>query len=450
MSARQLGWLDICRLGLVQTALGAIVVLTTSTLNRVMVVELALAASLPGGLVALHYGIQLARPRLGYGSDLGGQRTPWIIGGMLVLALGGFGAACATALMAESRGIGIALAVIAFALIGLGVGAAGTSLLVLLATRVTPHRRPAAATVVWTMMIAGFVITAAGAGHLLEPFSFPRLVAVTGAVTLGALVLSMLALGRLERRTAALARPPADATRTPFRQALGEVLAEPRARLFTVFVFVSMLGYSAQDLILEPFAGLVFGYTPGASTRLAGVQHGGVLLGMLLVAAVSSVAAGRRFVGVRGFTLGGCLASAAALGLLALAGMHGPPWPLAAGVFVLGIANGCFAVAAIGAMMTLAGEGRARREGVRMGLWGAAQALAFGVGGFAGALGVDLLGHFGAAPATAYGTVFAIEALLFLAAAALAARVIQKAPAAAGASQLVTRSSEYAMGMSSP
>ena len=49
------GWLSIVRLGLVQASIGAIVVMTTSTLNRIMVVELALPASLPGLLVAIHY-----------------------------------------------------------------------------------------------------------------------------------------------------------------------------------------------------------------------------------------------------------------------------------------------------------------------------------------------------------------------------------------------------------
>ena len=87
--SRTLGWFGIVRLGLVQAALGAIVVLTTSTLNRVMVVELALPALLPGLLVALHYAVQMTRPRMGYGSDVGGRRTPWIVGGMAVLALGG-------------------------------------------------------------------------------------------------------------------------------------------------------------------------------------------------------------------------------------------------------------------------------------------------------------------------------------------------------------------------
>ena len=85
-AVRRLGWVDIVRLGLVQMSIGAIVVLTTSTLNRIMVVELALPAMLPGALVALYYIVQLSRPNWGYRSDTGGARTPWILGGMAVLA----------------------------------------------------------------------------------------------------------------------------------------------------------------------------------------------------------------------------------------------------------------------------------------------------------------------------------------------------------------------------
>ena len=131
MSARgtELGWLGIFRLGLVQASLGAIVVLTTSTLNRVMVVELAMAAMIPGLLVGLHYAVQISRPRMGYGSDVGGRRTPWIVGGMATLAGGAITAALATAWMAEQRLAGVCLAALAFVFIGLGVGAAGTSLL---------------------------------------------------------------------------------------------------------------------------------------------------------------------------------------------------------------------------------------------------------------------------------------------------------------------------------
>ena len=70
-TATPFGWLQIVRLGLIQACLGAVVVMTTSTLNRVMVVELALPALLPGFLVGLHYAVQIVRPRLGYGADRG-------------------------------------------------------------------------------------------------------------------------------------------------------------------------------------------------------------------------------------------------------------------------------------------------------------------------------------------------------------------------------------------
>ena len=115
------GWLSIVRLGLVQASIGAIVVMTTSTLNRIMVVELALPASLPGLLVAIHYFVQVIRPRMGFESDSGLKKTPWIIGGVALLALGGFGAAIATTLMGVNLFIGILAAILAFFLIGVGV-----------------------------------------------------------------------------------------------------------------------------------------------------------------------------------------------------------------------------------------------------------------------------------------------------------------------------------------
>lgn len=425
MTAAPLGWIGIVRLGLVQTALGAIVVLTTSTMNRVMVVELALPAMLPGALVALHYAVQLSRPRWGYGSDMHGRRTPWIIGGMGVLGVGGVGAALATAWMATNPAAGIALAVAAFVLVGIGVGASGTTLLVLLAKRVSAERRPAAATCVWLMMIAGFAVTATTAGHFLDPFSVSRLVAVTAIVAGGAFLVTVLAVWNLEGPPAP---PDAGAVTTPdaekpaFREALRQVWSEPSARRFAVFVFVSMLAYSAQDLILEPFAGAVFGLTPGESTKLAGLQHAGVLIGMIVVAI-----AGRRMGSLTFWTVGGCLASAAALCGLVIAGFVGPAWPLHATVIGLGIANGAFAVAAIAAMMELVSAGRSAREGLRMGLWGAAQAIAFGLGGFMGTVVVDVIRGLFGSPVAAYATAFAAEAILFLVAAGLAARVARVA-----------------------
>ncbi len=424
MSGNSLGWIGIVRLGLVQTALGAIVVLTTSTLNRVMVVELALPAMLPGALVALHYALQVLRPRMGYGSDVGGRRTPWIVGGMAILATGGIAAAVATAWMATHLAAGVVLAIAAFLLIGLGVGATGTTLLVLLAKRVDERRRAAAATTVWLMMIAGFIVTTAIAGHFLDPFSPDRLIAVATTVAVIAFVVTLLAVWNIEGPVQAEpSLPGAPAVhKMAFRAVLRQVWEEPQARSFAVFIFVSMLAYSAQDLILEPFAGAVFGFTPGQSTKLSGVHQGGVLCGMLLVAIAGSALARSRSSSLKAWTIGGCIASALALFSLAMAGWVGPAWPLRTSVFCLGIANGAYAVAAIGSMMGLVDSGTQKREGVRMGLWGAAQAIAFGLGGFMGTAAIDLARALLDSPVAAYATVFTGEAVLFLIAASLAAR----------------------------
>ena len=439
-----LGWGGVLRLGLVQTALGAVVVLTTSTLNRVMVVELALPALLPGLLVALHYAVQITRPRMGHGSDAGGRRTPWILGGMTLLSLGGLLAALATTWMEANTPAGVLLAVVAFIMIGLGVSASGTSLLTLLAKRVAPERRGPAATLVWLMMIFGFAMTAGITGKLLDPYSPQRLLWVSGTVSLVALVVAALAVWRVEPADTAPAHAsspgqsneagvaPAEPTQpvAGFRAALADVWAEPAARRFTFFVFLSMLAYSSQDLILEPFAGLVFGWTPGESTALSGVQHGGVLVGMLLVAGCTGW--GRGWMRSLAFwSVGGCLLSALALALLVAAGLVGPPWPLRWTVALMGAANGMFSIAAIASMMRLAGQGRARREGTRVGLWGAAQAMAFGLGGLAGAAASDVARWLIADPGVAYAGVFALESLLFVGAAVLAWQVAQITPASA-------------------
>ncbi|MGB3808374.1 MAG: PucC family protein, partial [Erythrobacter sp.] len=129
-----LGWFSIVRIGLVQASIGAIVMLATSLLNRVMVVEFALAAALPAGLVAWHYAVQLARPAWGHGSDRGRARTPWIVGGVAILAGGAMLAVKATLMFGSGEAGALLVAIVAFTLIGAGVGAGGTSALALLAS----------------------------------------------------------------------------------------------------------------------------------------------------------------------------------------------------------------------------------------------------------------------------------------------------------------------------
>ncbi len=413
-----LSWFQIVRLGFVQLALGAIVVLTTSTLNRIMVVELALPALLPGLLVGLHYGIQLTRPHWGFYSDAGGHRTRWIIGGMVALASGAFIGALALPVFPQSFSLGLIISILAYTLIGLGVGASGTSMLALLATTTQADRRAAAATITWLMMIFGIAATAGIVGQLIDPYTPAHLIRIVGCVCAIATAVTALAVWGIERKLVARREPDP----TPFMEGLREVWSERKARNFTIFVFLSMTAYFMQELILEPYAGLVFGFTPGQSTSLSGAQNGGVFLGMLTV---GIMATGLKIGALRVWVMTGCVGSAGALGIIAMLGPIGPEAPLMPAVVLLGFFNGMFAVAAIGSMMALAADGAERREGTRMGLWGAAQAIAAGFGGLLGAACVDVL-RVTLPDAQAFGTVFLAEAALFIAATAMAAKIMDR------------------------
>ncbi len=310
----------------------------------------------------------------------------------------------------------MALSILAYALIGLGVGASGTSLLALLATATAAPRRAAAATITWLMMIAGIAVTAGVVGAMFDPYSPALLMRIVWIVTGSAVLLTTLAVWGIESRVVAIAEPRP----MPFRQGLAEVWSERHARNFTVFVFLSMTAYFMQELILEPYAGLVFAFTPGQSTSLSGAQNGGVFLGMVLV---GIMATGLRIGSLRSWVIAGCIGSAGMLGSIALLGQFGPGAPLVPAVVGMGFFNGVFAVAAIGSMMALASQGRSAREGTRMGLWGAAQAIAAGFGGLVGAALVDIF-RTSMPTQTAFGVAFLFEAGLFLAAAAMAARVM--------------------------
>jgi BCD family chlorophyll transporter-like MFS transporter len=384
-----------------------------------MVVEAGLPALLPGLLVGLHYAVQITRPTWGYKSDTGGQRTWFIICGMAVLALGAIGAALGFVLMGTMFWAGLVLSVLAYTLIGAGVGASGTSLLALLATTTHPRRRAAAATITWLMMIFGIAVTATLVGKALDPYSQEALLKVVAVVGAGAVALTALAVWGIEKHHPATT---VQENPLPFRQGLAEIWAEPRARNFTIFIFLSMVAYFMQELILEPYAGLAFGFTPGQSTQLSGAQNGGVFIGMLTV---GIAATGFRIGSLRAWVMAGCGGSALALLVIAMAGQMATGAALIQpATMALGFFNGMFAVSAIGSMMALAGEGREAREGTRMGLWGAAQAVAAGLGGVLGAGAVDLARQFTTTP-TAFGLVFIAEAGLFVLATLMAQQIIE-------------------------
>ena len=416
---KTLGWFSIFRLGLVQACLGAVVVIMTSTLNRLMVVELSMAATVPGFLVGLRYAVQLSRPKWGLISDLENNRTKWINLGMLILGMGANLATLSLVLFDSNPFIAIVLSIFAYTLIGLGVGASGTSLLALMAKHTAERRRPAAAMITWLMMIFGIAMTAGIVGMLLAPYSFVLLLKIVAGLTVLTLVISLAATWKIENNLDKIQQKNEE--KAPLFEELKSLWAHSKTRNFTIFVFLSMTAYFMQELILEPYAGIVFNYTPSETTSLSGMQNGGVFIGMLTIGILATAL---KLGTLKSWVQAGCFGSCFMLVAIMLLGQLSSSLPLEFAVIGLGFFNGMFAVAAIGSMMSLAGSGSKRREGTRMGLWGAAQAIAAGFGGLLGTILVDLLQLANLSPANAYGMVFSLEAGLFALAAFLASTSI--------------------------
>ena len=409
-----MGWGGIARLCLVNAAIGGMAALPVNLFNRLMTVELALPAILPGLLVALHYAVQLSRPVWGHRSDAARTRTPVIALGLAALAFGVWLAAWAVGLAGTSLAPALAVWTLAYLLIGLGVGAAGTSFLALLAMAVPEPRRPAAATLAWLMLIAGAIAASVGTGIALEPYSPGRLTSVIACVVGAALLMAALGLIGVER--GAIAAPPAR-SRAGLRESLAATWADPAARRFTGFVFLSILAFYLSELVYEPFAGHVHGLTPDASTAMSGAKDGAALLGMLAAGGLATFGLGS----LRAWAVIGCAVSA--IGLMAL----GAAAPLMPATLVLGLGNGLFVVGAIGSMMRLA-SARAGQAGTRMGVFGAAQAIAAGLAGLL-ATGTLDIARAALPDGAAYALLFSLEAALFAAAALVAARVLRPAPA---------------------
>lgn len=406
-----LGWGSIIRLCLVNAAIGGLAALPVNLFNRLMTVELALPALLPGLLVALHYAVQITRPVWGHRSDAKGGRTPFILGGIAVIGLGLVATAWAIA-FAPSTGVALIIWILAYAAIGFGVGAAGTSFLALLATAAPDNRKGAAATIAWLMLIAGAIVASIGTGIALDPYSSERLMLVVPCVAVIAFVVSVLGVVGLERRIGDIPAP----SEPKLGPALQAVWADPAAKAFTGFVFLSIFAFYLSELILEPFAGHIHGLSPDASTRLSGGKDGAALAGMIAAGLLSTLGLGS----LRGWAVIGCAVSA--IGLVGLgAGLALMPFTV-----ILGLGNGLFVVGAIGSMMRLAAE-QSGATGTRMGVFGAAQAIAAGLAGLV-ATGTLDLARLMLSDAAAYGLVFGFEAILFLAAALVAMRLLKPAP----------------------
>ena len=436
-----MNWFSILRLGLVQLCIGSSVVIPLSTLNRLMKVELALPATIAGFLIALHYAVQLTRVNWGYLSDKTQNRSQWIIFGMLILGTGGVLASVSIPLIESNFAYGIMLALFSYTLIGFGVGAAGTPLLALLASYSSKSQKGFAASITFLMMILGLAITGITAGIILDPYSHQKLMKITASLAIITNILSYLSLKNLEKsllNNADARIPNSIRYDVPFLTGIKKIWMEREARLFTIFIFISMGAFSMQDPILEPFAGEVFGFAVGESTKLDGLHKVGTLIGIILIILCLSkfrigfgsfsIFKNERLGSEKLWLITGCLFSALSLFIISLLGLtYRDPGILNSVVFFFGISNGVFTAGILGTMLHLASRGSGdNNTGTRMGIWGAAQAYATMIAVFFSTVLVDILGLMMNSLPSVYGIVFLTAASFFIAAAFLGSLIIKK------------------------
>ena len=435
-----MNWFSIFRLGLVQLCIGSSVVIPLSTLNRLMKVELALPATIAGFLIALHYAVQLTRVNWGHLSDKSRYRSQWIVFGMLILGIGGILASASIPLIESRFSYGIMLALLSYSLIGFGVGAAGTPLLALLATYSSKSQKGFAASITFLMMILGLAITGITVGIILDPYSHQKLIKITSSLAILTNIISFLSLRNLERSlqnsSNALTQNTINSD-VPILEGIKKVWMERDARLFTIFIFISMGAFSMQDPILEPFAGEVFGFTVGESTKLDGFHKIGTLLGIIsIVLCLSkfkigfgslSIVKNERLGSEKLWLITGCLFSALSLFIISLLALtFAESSALNSVVFFFGISNGIFTAGVLGTMLHLASRGSSdNKEGTRMGIWGAAQAYATMIAVFFSTLLVDILGLIMTSLPSVYGIVFLTAACFFIASAYLGSLIIK-------------------------
>lgn len=445
--SEQLPLRQLLRLSLFQVSVGMAAVMLLGTLNRVMIVELGVAATIVAIMIAIPVLVAPFRALLGFRSDtyrsaIGWKRIPylwfgslWQFGGLAIMPMALL--VLSGDQVAGPSWAGEVGAALAFLLTGVGMHMTQTAGLALAADRATEETRPQVVALLYVMFLVGMGVSAVIVGTLLHDFSALRLVQVVQGAAVVTLLLNVVALWKQEKVTP-MTRAERSQPRPPFRAAWRDLTAQPGVARLLVVVFLGTLAFNMQDILLEPYGGEILGLSVSATTLLTALWAGGALLGFGLAARGL-----KRRRDAHRMAAGGILMGVAAFSAVIFAAPLSSPILFYSGAFGIGFGGGLFSVCTLTAIMAFDGSGSAGR-GLALGAWGAAQATAAGLSIFAGGAlrdGVNTLAEAGALgpalanAATGYSTVYHIEiGLLFVTLVALGplvrARSIHDGPVA--------------------
>jgi BCD family chlorophyll transporter-like MFS transporter len=418
---------QLLRLSLFQISVGMAQVMLLGTLNRVMIVELGVPATIVAIMIAIPVLVAPFRALLGFRSDthrsaIGWKRVPYLwfgtlyqFGGLAIMPM-------ALIVLSGDRVIDIAWvayagAGLAFLLTGLGMHMTQTAGLALAADRASDETRPRVVALLYVMYLIGMVFSAIVLGWLLRDFSSLLLVQVVQGTAVFTMVLNFVALWKQEK-VAPMSRAEREAPRPLFRDAWRDFASGGDAGRLLVVVFLGTMAFNMQDVLLEPYGGEVLGLSVSATTLLTAMWATGALVGFALAARWLRQGLAPLRIGARGL-----LAGIAAFSCVVFAAPLGSSGVFYTGAILIGFGGGLFAVATLTAAMTLPVQGTAGR-GLALGAWGAAQATGAGLSIFIGgtlrdlvnhAAGNGVLGEALATPAAGYSVVYHTEiALLFI------------------------------------
>jgi len=413
----------LLRLSLFQISVGMAIVMLNGVLNRVMIVELGVAAALVAGMISLPLLFAPLRVLIGHKSDthrsvLGWRRVPYIWFGSMA-QFGGFAILPFSLLIlsGDTHGpvaIGHVGAALAFLLVGAGLHTTQTAGLALATDLAPEHARPRVVALLYVMLLVGMAGSALLFSALLADFSQLRLIQVVQGAAVVTMALNILALWKQEARQPALTRP--DRPRLAFRAAWRELLADGSSARLLVAVGLGTAAFSMQDILLEPYGGEILLLGVGATTLLTALLAGGTLAGLALAARML----GHGTDPCRLASLG-LLAGIGAFAAVILSAPTGLPLLFQIGTIFIGFGGGLFGVGTLTAAMARARDGR---SGLALGAWGAVQATAAGGGIALGGALRDVVGalaesgRLGSAltgPAVGYNAVYQIEILLLFA-----------------------------------
>jgi MFS transporter, BCD family, chlorophyll transporter len=426
----QLPMSQILRLSLFQLSVGMATVLLLGTLNRVMIVELSLAASLVAAMIALPVLVAPFRALLGFKSDhhrsaIGWKRVPylwfgslWQFGGLAVmpfalLVLGGD-------VTYTVPFAGEVLAALAFIMTGFGLHMTQTAGVALAADRATDETRPRVVALLYVTFLLGMAISAVIVGLLLADYSDLRLIQVVQGCAAATMIINVIALWRQEK-VRPMTRAEREAPKPKFSEAWADFVAGGQVGRLLAVVAVGGLAFNMQDVLLEPYGGEVLGLSVAATTLLTAFHATGALTGFLLSARTLGQGADPFRLAAKGILIG-----VAAFSAVICAAPMGLPSLFYLGAFGIGLGMGLFAVSTLTAAMALPTRGLAG-GGLALGAWGAAQATAAGLavalgGGIRDSVdGLAQIGALGAltGPDVGYMVVYHLEIGLLFATLAL-------------------------------